>query len=235
MWPMLLAMVLYLGSVAFLAPEPGAKEVNAWPAAASGAGALLVMLLTPWFWWSVKRYQHDHYGMGPVRTELRAGAGSFYGVFLKGVGLALLLLLPVIALGVAMGAARGKPSFGVMIALPIVMLICYLGMLIVAGSFVNARLQNLVWTQTKSRAMRFDSQVRFGALAGLTAKNWLLIALTLGLYLPFARVARARLLLESVTVTTRHPPEALSAALHGMKGDAAGDASADLLGIDLGL
>jgi len=63
----------------------------------------------------------------------------------------------------------------------------------------------------------------------------LTVALTLGLYLPFARVARARLLIEAISVTTLHPPAALAAALRGMGGDAAGDASADLLGFDIGL
>jgi uncharacterized membrane protein YjgN (DUF898 family) len=92
-----------------------------------------------------------------------------------------------------------------------------------------------VWWRTRGRGIRFDSRVSLGALLRLTAKNWLLVALTLGLYVPFARVARARLLIESVTVLTLHPPAALSAALRGMGGDAAGDAAGDLLGFDIGL
>jgi uncharacterized membrane protein YjgN (DUF898 family) len=113
--------------------------------------------------------------------------------------------------------------------------VLYVAGLAVVGSFFSGRLQDLVWSRTRGPGLRFDSRVPLAALMRLTAKNWLLIALTLGLYLPFARVARAKLLIESVTVTTLHPPAALTAALRGMGGDAAGDASGDLLGLDIGL
>lgn len=230
--PMQLALLLYLGGVAFLAEPQAAGAAAAVPlaAAASGLGALLFTLLMPWFWWSVKRYQHRHLGIGPLRSEFHAGARAFYGVFVKAFGLALLFIVPV-ALAVALfSGRRGSP-----IALVLTMAVVYVAALVVLGSFVGARLQNLVWSHTRGPGVRIHSTVAVGALARLTAKNWLLVALTLGLYLPFARVARARLLIESVAVTTRHPPAALTAALRGMGGDAAGDAAGDLLGIDIGL
>ena len=244
MWPMMLAMLMYLGAFAFIAPHDGEPR-NAAPSMAlgiiAGTGALLVMVLTPWFWYSLKRYQHGHYAIGPVRTELRVGARPFYGVFLKALGIALLFLLPLIALGIATaiaaaGAPRGRANIGwVALALPLLDLLCYLGMLIVDGAFVQSRLQNLVWNHTRSRELRIASRLTAASLMKLTAKNWLLTALTLGLYIPFARVARAKLLIEAIDVTTRHPPQVLTAALRGMGGDAAGDAAGDLLGFDVGL
>jgi uncharacterized membrane protein YjgN (DUF898 family) len=243
LWPMLVVMVMYLGAIGFIAPEPEAQgaQPNAVAGIVAGVGAMLVVLLLPWFWCRIKRYQHDHYALGPERTELRASSGAFYSLFLKAGGLALLFLLPVIALAgwigfsAASGGQRSAATIGSVLAMPVVMALCYLGMLIVVGSYTNARMQNLVWSNTRSRSLRFSSRVPVAALIALTAKNWLLIALTLGLYLPFARVARARLLIESVEVTSRHAPHVLTAALRGMGGDAAGDASADLLGFDVGL
>jgi uncharacterized membrane protein YjgN (DUF898 family) len=239
LWPVLVVAVMYLGGFAFMAPrEPDAAdaaEPDAAAAAVTAIGAVLAALLAPWFWCRIKRFQHGHYALGPMRTELRAGPGAFYGVFLKSFGIALLCLLPVIAMGILAASAGRGAGIAFAIAVPFVAALSYLGMLVIAGSFMNARLQNLAWSATGNADLRFVSQVRVRALAKLTARNWLLIALTLGLYFPFARVARAKLLLESVAVRSRHPPEALSAALRGMGGDAAGDASADLLGFDVGL
>jgi uncharacterized membrane protein YjgN (DUF898 family) len=240
LWPMMVVGVMYIGAFAFAAPQPGQPpKPNPVALAIGGAGGLLAMVLFPYFWFALKRYQHDHYAIGPVRTALRCGAGSFYGVYLKAFGISLLCVLPMVAvlvgLTMMLGPGRGKQSLALVLALPIVMGVCYLGLAVWVGSFINARLQNLVWNHTRSRELRFTSSLTVGALAKLTLKNWLLIALTLGLYFPFARVARAKLLLEALEVTTRHPPQVLTAALRGMRGDAAGDASADLLGFDVGL
>jgi len=231
--PAQLALLLYLGGVAFLgdAAQDGPAVTQALPLAAwaMGAGALLLTLLAPWFWWLIKRYQHQHYGLGPLRTQLHCRPAAFYGMFLKAAGIGLLFVVPV----VAASAAAAMTHSGMMVALALTMVL-YVASLVV-GSFVSARLQDLVWSRTRSRGLRFASRVPLSALMRLTLKNWLLIALTLGLYLPFARVARARLLIEAISVTTLHPPAALAAALRGMGGDAAGDASADLLGFDIGL
>ena len=66
-------------------------------------------------------------------------------------------------------------------------------------------------------------------------KNWLLIAITLGFYWPFARIAMARLRLQAVTVRTRLAPDDLVSTLRERADDAAGDAAGDLFGIDIGL
>lgn len=244
LWPMLVVGVTYLGAVGFVAPEQAAPQArtSAVAGAVAAVGALLFALLWPWFWYRLKRYQHDHYALGPERTALRATGGAFYRLFIKASGLALLFALPAFALflwiGVSLaGSAQrgGGAALGSIVAAPLVIALCYLGVVIVVGSYLTARLQNLGWSNTRSQTLRFTSRVRAGALAALTAKNWLLIALTLGLYLPFARVARARLLIDAMHVTSRHPPHVLTAALRGMGGDAAGDASADLLGFDVGM
>jgi uncharacterized membrane protein YjgN (DUF898 family) len=235
---MLVVGVAYIGGLAFVAPQPGTPRDNATALAVVGLFGLLAAALFPYFWYALKRYQHDHYAIGPVRTALRCGPGPFYGIYFKALGIALLCIVPIFALGVWMAFALrpgNRPSAALVLALPAFMALGYLALVVLVGAFINARLQHLVWDRTRSRELRFSSRVRVGALARLTIKNWLLIVLTLGLYVPFARVARARLLLEAVEVTTRHPPQVLTAALRGMGGDAAGDASADLLGFDVGL
>jgi uncharacterized membrane protein YjgN (DUF898 family) len=105
----------------------------------------------------------------------------------------------------------------------------------VAGGYWTARLQNLVWGHTASPRLRFDSSLRARALAGLWFKNTLLVLLTLGLYMPFAQVASARLRLEAMTVISDVDPDELAASAAQADEAAAGDAAGDLLGFDIGL
>ncbi|MFD2451972.1 DUF898 family protein [Ideonella paludis] len=69
------------------------------------------------------------------------------------------------------------------------------------GPYAVSRLQNLVWGHTQSADIRFGSDLRLLPLAGRTALNLFLTALTLGLYRPFAVVAMTRLKLEAVSIT----------------------------------
>ena len=59
--------------------------------------------------------------------------------------------------------------------------------------------------------------------------------LTLGLYWPFAAINMARMRLQAVKVITARDPKELVSAQTLHQGDAAGDAAADLLGVDIGL
>jgi len=100
---------------------------------------------------------------------------------------------------------------------------------------LTATLQNLVWTRTGNRQIRFKSGLSHGSLMGLIIKNLLLTALTLGLYWPFAAVATARLKLEAVAVHTRQHPDDLVVQVQRSYKDGAGDMAADLMGMDVGL
>jgi uncharacterized membrane protein YjgN (DUF898 family) len=105
---------------------------------------------------------------------------------------------------------------------------------IVSGYFI-ARLQNLVWNGTRSEHLRFDSRLRARELISVWFTNTLFVILTLGLYIPFARVASARLRLQSVRVQASTDLQALVAAVPERDESAAGDAAGDLFGFDLGL
>jgi uncharacterized membrane protein YjgN (DUF898 family) len=100
---------------------------------------------------------------------------------------------------------------------------------------LTATLQNLVWTRTGNRQIRFKSDLSHWSLMGLMIKNLLLTALTLGLYWPFAAVATARLKLEAVAVHTRQHPDDLVVQVQRSYKDGAGDMAADLMGMDVGL
>jgi uncharacterized membrane protein YjgN (DUF898 family) len=107
-------------------------------------------------------------------------------------------------------------------------------MLMVPVPYATSRLQNLVWSNTSAQAVRFESDLKFGSLLGITLKNWLLMVLTLGLYWPFAAVALYRVRLEAITPHLGGDLERLREDALLRANDASGDAAGDLFGIDIG-
>jgi uncharacterized membrane protein YjgN (DUF898 family) len=237
-----LAAVLFTGDASEGMRPRGARVAGGLV----GFTALLSMLLFPWFFWLLKKYQHDHYAFGQVQTELRTGVGSFYALALKTIGVAMLAAFAVGAAAAILGGAgslamvfgrggQGRGAAAVAIAVVLMFVAAYLAVILVVLPYITSRLQNLVWGRTHSRLIRFESTLRFWPLLRLTMKNWLLIILTLGLYGPFAKVAMARLRLEAVTVHMLLSPDELVSTLRERADDATGDAAGDLFGIDIGL
>jgi len=240
--PLFLPGALIVGA---LVAVPDQEKPPLWYGFLTLAVLGLLFVLIPWLWWNLKKYQHDHYAYGPEQTELRTGPGSFYGVFAEtlGIGAAgsfvviLLVVLVVFGAAVAIGFASGanKPSGGLAFAIGIVVfLVALLAMQLVPRPYFTSRMQNLLWSRTASNSVGFTSGLRFWPLFGLTLKNWLLVALTLGLYWPFAAVAMQRIRVEAVGLVLQIDPQTLADTGRAIEGEAAGDAAGDLFGMDIG-
>ncbi len=228
------------------------------PLAASAGVAMLVLavvvacLMAPWILVRLRRYQHDNYRFGSVVARLDIRGSAIYRLLMKTslvtVATIAVVLGTVGALaawwflsGDAAGPQTGDrsriPPWLVAIA-PIVFGL--LPLLLVAAAqlvivpYVTARLQNLFWSATRSEAVQFDSQLSFAKLARLTAFNWLMIIVTLGLYWPFARVAVARLRLEAVVLHLRDDPATIIGEARSRDPGNTGDAAADVFGFDPG-
>ncbi len=212
-------------------------------------GALLLLaglvVLLPYCYWQLKAYQHSHYAYAQLQTEFRATARDVMGVFNRTGGMAVMAVLGalivgglVFGLGVwgAPDSLSPQKPINVLLKalLPALILFMLLGQTITVPYF-SARMQNLVWSRTGNHHMRFKSDLSFPQLLLLTVKNWVLVVCTLGLYWPFAAVALTKLKLQAVCVHMRISPDELLAHARGHRQDAAGDAAADLLGIDVGL
>lgn len=222
------------------------------PRALSGVFVALVTIagmvcLGPYLLWRIKRYQHQHYALGQLQTTFKATFGDVLRIFLK---TGLLSVLAVVGLAVLCGlvfASVGlnqipseKPDMRQLMAwssllLPAIVISYILLTQVIQGPYFSSRMQNLVWTQTGNRLVRFKSHLGWGPLAWLALKNWLLVALTLGLYWPFAAIALARARLQAIVIHTRQDPDLLLAQANRAHSDATGDLAADLIGVDLGL
>jgi uncharacterized membrane protein YjgN (DUF898 family) len=239
---------LFLPGLAFVLvglAMPDRQHPPTWAGAAFLAVTLFTFALLPLAWLNLKRYQHDHYGIGQWQSRLDLGAGRVYALCAKGFGLMLLSGLAVALLAAVIGgvlgfALRGEaPTHrgpGVIIAISMAITMgVWLLLLLVPMPYLLSRFQNLLWNHTASPAVRFTSRLRMRPLLGLTVKNWLLMLLTLGLYWPFAAVAMYRLRVEAVTPELRGDLDDLHQRLRPAGDDATGDAAGDLFGFDIGL
>ncbi|MEK0445714.1 MAG: hypothetical protein RLZZ399_1035 [Verrucomicrobiota bacterium] len=198
----------------------------------------------PWIEWRVRRFQHDHYALGSWTTRWQAAVGSFYGVYLKTAGLAVvsgLLVGALSVLGMALQSTNGlgNREAGILAVALGVMLAVVINSIVQV--FFSTRMQNILWNGTGGAQLQFRSNLRFTPMLQLTLKNTLLTLLSLGLYRPFAVIAKLRMQLESISIETAEDPATLHESLLGTasRGDtpvrnSTGEVGSDLLGIDIG-
>lgn len=226
-----------------LVAAPDTDQPPQWIVLATGGIVLSALAALPWLLWNLKNYQHMHYALGNLQTHFKATPADFYRLFIRTIGFAaLVIVVPIAAIGFLIygiqlksGDATTTGAAAFVIASTLGIVVGLVAVFVGIKPYAISRLQNLVWTQTGNRSMRFISKLRFRALLWLTIKNWLLIVLTLGLYWPFAAVAMARMRVEAICVKTRIDPNTLVGSVRAAEGDAAGDAAGDFFGLDIGL
>ena len=240
--PLLLPLLgfLALGVVGpGLAPDEGAspEERKRLGLMFGGLTALVMLLLAvvmPWCLARIKQYQHGGYRFAGERTELRASTSRFYGLSFRTGGVMLLVLLIVGAVAGLGIALAGRSAAGIL-AFTGAVALGYLLIPVLVVPYYTATLQNLVWANTRSRNARFRSELGFGTLARVTLVNWLLIAVTLGLYWPFAQVRLARVRLEAMALQVKGSVNDWLANAQQRDVGPLGDAAGDFFGIDMGL
>jgi len=160
---------------------------------------------------------HSRYGTEPFRFDARVGA--FYRLFLIALGIA--------ALGgifAAVAAALLPP------AIPVIAVAVYLVLFV----WVNVARNNLVYGHTGIAAHRLEASYEFWSYLRLGLGNLLGLALTLGLFYPWARVRTARYAAEHLHLQVSGSLDAFSAAQAQAVG-ALGHEMGDVFDVDLGL
>lgn len=175
-----------------------------------GFVSALWLLGVPLFSWAYLRYRQHRVGLGPMRLLWKASQWSMLmlwartaawsvlvSVFLAGVGTVVLA---------AMLWAHGAPGRGALLGLTVVL---SASMLVAVLPYVQARLQNLVWSKTGNRSLRFLSRLSVSGYVVLQVRHAVLLLLTLGLYWPWAVVASRRMRTQALVVWARVDPEVL--------------------------
>lgn len=182
----------------------------------------------------LKRFQHDETRFGTARFGFHGGAGAFYGVYLRTFGMVVVVIgAAMLAQFVFGGMLEAAGTAGTVISIALGVGTFYLALLAVRP-FFNARMQNLVWNQTTLGSHRFRSEVKASRLFFIFVTNLVAIVLTLGLFLPFARIRTLRYRIESMTVLAAGPIDAFVAGELD-QASALGDAAADWYDVDIAL
>lgn len=223
---------------------PGGQGASADPGINTqlwfGLSSLLTGLALPWSTALLKRYQHRGYGLAGERTSIVLPIRSIYFIGFKTAMVGLLMTLIALAGSFVAGSLLALAHTGKIDAKgnAVYYALAWGGVfyLLVGGvvlPFHVSRIQNLVWSNTRSASLSFRSEL--SGLVGLTLKNWLLIVVTLGLYRPFAVIATARLRLQAVRIETSTEPDTWIAPPRPGQADASGDVAGDFFGMDVGL
>lgn len=176
---------------------------------------------------------------GQTAARYRGSLKPFWGVYLLALAL---LVLPLVVIGygfyqifqmqaaslpqeTAAAAAGGLLVGG--------MMFFYLALMI-AGGMIMARTANLFYNATELGPVGFDCRQRGRDLIWIYLTNLILIALTLGIFIPWAKVRLARYRANHLAV---NGPQDLGQFVAGQQqGNAAtGSEMADLLDLNLGL
>lgn len=221
-------------------------------------GLLLISLCASRIDYNARRlfFRCAHIGAEAGRCKLgysgflKAWMGQL-GLFflcLLGVSLAAgLIVVLIVALMVALAGGsvaafgqsflqllRTPQGLAIFMALYLLLVLMVLVAPVIAMSWREARIFQLVWNGTGvSQLARFQCQLSVKRYVRLRVKNLLLSVLTIGFYRPFARVSEYRMKLESVLLFVKGDLEQLAGVLERQQQGGLGDALADLAGLDL--
>ena len=167
---------------------------------------ITLYIMAPFMHQRLKAYQHDNTWFGRTQCSFHARVGQFYLIY-------LLLLVSVVVIGFAVGLSGAAGMFGAMSqagshggrvnpAELIRVLAIFYGVAILIGVSIgpafHALITNLIWNNTRVGEHRIECNMSPFRLIWITASNFVLVVLTLGLFIPWAMVRLAKFQLESV-------------------------------------
>jgi uncharacterized membrane protein YjgN (DUF898 family) len=184
-----------------------------------------------------KEYVVRHHRFGGWWFKCKPLGSAFFGIYLVGIGLGIVLFIVfMVAMMMASFAtlADGAEPSGIgLIAIPLVGLMFYVGLLLI-GVFISTRVTNTVYNNAELGPFTFSSRLSARHMAYLYITNTLAIVASLGLAIPWAKVRLARYRAECLTVLgpadfdrflTQHADDEL----------ATGAEFADAFGVDIAL
>ena len=196
-------------------------------------------LILPYIAYRQVRFIAENTVYGQTAGRYQGSSRPFWGVYLLSIALILLPLF-VIAYGgyqAYVMQAAGMPKETAAAATGMFMLAgmaAFYLILPLVGALIQARTANLFYNPTTLGPVGFDCRQRARDLAWIFVSNLVLIALTLGLFIPWAKVRLARYRAHHLTVAG---PQELGTFVAGQHqaSTATGSEMADLLDLNLGL
>lgn len=175
-------------------------------------GALIALfslgLAAPSVVYMRNKFIANNAGYGRTQFNFNGRQGPFYSIFWSSVGLALLggigVALLVGGMGSVFGAAVGNSS-GAAAGLAaqviaVITMMALFGFYAAIGIYVQTRQRNYVWNSTTLGGNSFESTLSVRSMVFIMLTNAVVIALSLGLMIPWAQIRLARYRAEHMTV-----------------------------------
>jgi uncharacterized membrane protein YjgN (DUF898 family) len=197
--------------------------------------ALTLGLAAPWWLNRFQRYIFSNLRFGGESFDAEPPVWDYYKPLL------VLAVVFVAGLGLVVGGffasishtAGGAPSPAAMSTFSFTLIMFYVVLYLIGASYVKARLANALWNHTRVGEHQFRSSYSSRKLFILTLSNSIGIVLSLGLFLPFAKVRLARYRAQTMALESDSDLDSF-VAQQEQQARAFGDQAAELLDVDLG-
>lgn len=186
------------------------KAFVLWPA----VGVLTIGILFPYVIYRQKRFLVENTRYGTCRFQPGFDGVGFYAIYLAALG--------IVAAGV------------VLMLIPMVGFLFLMAAILLAFAYVSANSVNRIYNYSKLERHGFDSRLAFSRLAFIYFTNALMILITLGLALPWAKVRLARYRAECLRLIADGSLDTFIAA-EDTRASALGEEIAEAFDVGIGL
>jgi len=167
------------------------KAFILWPI----AGMLTIGILMPYAWKRQAQYITNNHSYGGEAFKFDVDVKEYFIMlmFLMAIFFGFMIVLVIlVGGGAALGAVAGGGFNPQSLLFIVPMAIGYVGFYLVLGAYLIATMANIHWNNTRLQAHQFTANWSVFSYFGLLFTNTLGILLTLGLFIPFAKVRAAQ-------------------------------------------
>lgn len=201
------------------------------------ASAFTLFLLYPFAVFQQKYYLANKSRFGQTSFKFDGKSKEFYMAYLTVIGVGILLLVGTFVLiGTAAHAAdtnQNQTAVAAAIATMVVVYAFFVFGALLASTYINTRITNYVYSNLSLNEIKFKAAIGFWRLLWIYLVNAVLIMLTLGIYIPWAKVRVARYKLSCITIYGDDLGGYIAAEASNTK--AVGEEFSDVMDIDVGI
>lgn len=201
------------------------------------AGFLSLGVLWPWAKYRMVGFVRKNSAYGSLPFNFEASTGVFYRVYMMVIPILIfifVLLMSTIYLLGSLGAVPIHEDRLTIVSSMAAALGTYLALFVLIMPYLEARLQNLIWSQTTLGAHQFSASLRARDLFWIMSVNLFLIVVTLGFYKPYAEIRLLRYKLEHIHLLPDGDLDEITAGLF-KEASAAGEEITDMFDFDVSL
>lgn len=210
-------------------------------------------LILPYWIYRRKKYFFDNVAFGNTESEFAGRVFPFYRIHAVTLAFSVLTLISIVALVVMLGKLEGGFLSGILVkgadgpagqqlpnipgAFIVIVGAIYLTWIFFVTfiqQYLFARITNYCWHHSRLGEIIFKSTIQVRRLVWIRITNILAIIFSFGLLAPWAKIRRARYILENISVVAHCDLDDFTAAMAGKEG-ALGDVATDFLDFEIAL